>query len=689
MGSTTLYLGSSHPGELPPPPPRVCYGRDELIEKVIDLTENLTPIALIGTGGIGKTSIALTILHHDRVREHFGDNRRFIRCDKFPASHAHFLSRLSKVVGAGVDNPEDLAPLRPFLSSMEMILVLDNAESLLDPLGTGGREVFNVVEELSQLRTICLLITSRISTVPRDCKRPIIPPLSVESACNIFYGIHNNGGRSEIISNLLRRLDFHALSIILLATVASHNMRDYDRLAQEWDTHRIQILRTDHNESMAATIELSLASPTFRQLGPNARDLLGVIAFFPQGVDEKNLDWLFPDITNRRTMVDKFCILSLTYRSSGFVTMLAPLREYLRPENPLSSPLLQAAKERYFSRLSIYVSPGKPGFEEAQWIKSEDVNVEHLLDTFTSIDPGSVVVWDACHRFMQHLYWHNRRLVTLGPKVEGLPDDHPSKPMCLNQLSLLFGSVGNIEERKRLLVYALELWREQGDDSKLASALILASGANRGLRFHKEGIRQVEEALAIYGRLHDTSGQAHCLQRLARLLYRDNQLDAAEDIASRAIDLLSDEGDQFDLCRCHGVLGDIYRFKGEVEKAIHHYEAALSIASSLNSHDQLFWNHRSLAKLYFYGNRPADAHAHTERAKSHVTNDAYLLGRATEQQARFWYRERKFKEARAEALRAVEIYAKLGNPKYVGRCKAMLRDIGKEMRSGCQSRTGR
>lgn len=57
-----------------------------------------------------------------------------------------------------------------------------------------------------------------------------------------------------------------------------------DQPAEEWGAHRIQVLRTDYNESLAATVELSFASPTLLGLGPKARDLLSVIASFPQGL---------------------------------------------------------------------------------------------------------------------------------------------------------------------------------------------------------------------------------------------------------------------------------------------------------------------------------------------------------------------------------------------------------------------
>ena len=652
-----------------------------MVEEIVGLAENSTPVALIGAGGIGKTSVALTVLHHDRTKQRFGDHRRFIRCDQFTASSSHFLRRLSKVTGAGIDNPEDLTPLRPFLSSKEMIIVLDNAESILDPQGADATEIYAVVEELNQFSNICICITSRISTIPPGCETLDIPTLSMEAARDTFYGIYKHCEQSDLVNNVLEQLDFHPLSITLLATVAHQNKWGMDRLTREWEGRRTGVLQTEHNKSLAAAIELSFTSAMFQELGPDARALLGVVAFFPQGVDENNLNWLFPTIPNGANLFDKFCILSLAYRNNGFVTMLAPLRDYLSLKDPKSSPLLCMAKERYFTRLSVNPDQDKPDFIETRWITSEDVNVEHLLDIFTSIDANSDNVWEACAGFMEHLYWHKPRLTVLGPKIEGLPDDHPSKPVYLYNLSMLFELVGNFVERKRLLTYTLKLDREQGDDIQIAQTLLRLSDTNRLMDLHEEGIRLAREALGIFERLGGAVEQARCLKDLAWVLWQDKQLDAAEEAASRMMDLIPEEGHQTLVCEFRRILGYIYHSKGEREKAISHFEIALGIASSFNWHDRLFWVHCALAELFLDEERFDDAHAHLEQAKSHTSNGTYKLGRAMEQQGWVWYKQRELEEARSGASHATDIFEKLGAAQDLERCRGLLQWIEEETNS--------
>jgi len=667
-----LISESSISGELPPPPPRDFFGRDELIEKIVGLAlaENPTPIALIGAGGIGKTSIALTILHDNRVEQRFGDNRRFIRCDQFHPSPSHFLRRLSKVIGAGIENPEDLAALRPFLSLKEMIVVLDNAESILDPQGIDSQEIHDMVEELSQFRNICLCITSRNFTVPPDCEVLEIPTLSIEAGRDTFYRICKFRERTDLVNDILEQLDFHPLSITLLATVARSSRWDASQLANKWGGQRTGMLRT-HRKSLATTIDLSLDSPTFQELGPDARGLLEVIAFSPQGVKENNFDWLFPTIPDGVNIFDTLCTLSLTYRSDGYITMLAPLRDHLCPKDPMSSPLICMAKESYFTRLSVNLHPEKPGFRGAQWITSEDANVEHLLDVFTTINADSDGVWDACANFMSHLRWHKARLVVLRPKIEGLPDDHRSKPECLFELAGLFLSVGNHAERKRLLTQVLKLQRKRGDGHQVARTLRLLSDANRHIGLFEEGIQQAKEALEFFKHLGDTVRETECLNGLACLLWDDDQLDAAEEAVSRAISLLPKKGQQLQTCRCHRILGEIYGDKGNMEKADYHFEVALGIASSFNWHEELFWIHYRSACLSLKQDRFDDTYAHLERAKPHALGDPFRIGAAAYFQAFTWYLQGRLEDAKLEALRAVDIAEKLG--------AARLLDTGREI----------
>lgn len=248
----------------------------------------------------------------------------------------------------------------------------------------------------------------------------------MESTRDTFYRIYRCREGSGSVNEILKQLDGHPLSITLLATVTHQNRWGAERLVKEWNGRQAGLLQTEYKMSLASTIELSLTSPMFKQLGPDARDLLGVIAFYPQGVNEDNI----------------------SFRNNGFIAMLASLRDHLSPKDPVLSPLLCVTKHSRFTRSSAAIDPNGLGFRGTQWISSEDVNVEHMLDVSTVIDMDSADIWDSCADFMRHLYWHKPRRTVVGPKVEDLPDGRPSKPWCLFWLSYLFEVIGNHAEKK-------------------------------------------------------------------------------------------------------------------------------------------------------------------------------------------------------------------------------------------------
>ena len=73
-------------------------------------------------------------------------------------------------------------------------------------------------------------------------------------------------------------------------------------------------------------------------------------------------------------------------------------------------------------RLSVHPDPNRPRFEEARWIISEDINVEHLLNFVTSIDRKAIGVWDTCVHFLEYLCWQKPRQTVLRSKIKGLPN---------------------------------------------------------------------------------------------------------------------------------------------------------------------------------------------------------------------------------------------------------------------------
>ena len=145
--------------------------------------------------------------------------------------------------------------------------------------------------------------------------------------------------------------------------------------------------------------------------------------------------------------------------------------------------------------------------------------------------------------------------------------------------------------------------------------------------------------------------------------------------ASLAITLVPEQGHEFLLCESHRLLGDIYQSRCDRKKAIYHFEVALGIASASSWHDLLFWINYSLAELFHDDGRFDEAHARIELAKSHAVTSAYFLGCAMELEARVWHEQHRLEEARFGALRAADIFERLGAAQDVEGCRELLKRI--------------
>ena len=196
----------------------------------------------------------------------------------------------------------------------------------------------------------------------------------------------------------------------------------------------------------------------------------------------------------------------------------------------------------------------------------------------------------------------------------------------------------------------------------------------RSMDLFQEGIRQATEASEIFARDGEAGKQAQCLINLASLLREDEQLDAAEETASRAINLLGNHS-QYRLCQGHDVLGQIHQSKGNTEKAIHHFETSLRIASPLNIRDQLFEAHLSLANLYFQEDRPNEAQTHIEHVKLHTGNNMFDLGRALMISTCVLEGQNRVEEAKSEATRALAVFEELGLAYWVEEIREVIKDI--------------
>jgi tetratricopeptide (TPR) repeat protein len=284
--------------------PQIMFGRNNEINVIVnalvsgeDTSEfekaqnnqrNLPPrICILGTGGIGKTTLSLSILHHDLVIKKFGAERIFVSCEA-ATSFELLLGEIAGTLSIAVSHVTDdlFKAIIRRLQEGACLLVLDNFETPWDPPQTRS-EIEMLLTQITALQTVTVIITMRGAQKPAGTKwSDILPPLQpvdLDSAIAIFQAIVNKTDEHAI--DLIRAVDCIPLAVTLIANLAAVDGETTEALWLRWQEESTAMVESgqDRLTSLETSIQLSLSSPRM-QRDPNALSLLSAFSLLPDGI---------------------------------------------------------------------------------------------------------------------------------------------------------------------------------------------------------------------------------------------------------------------------------------------------------------------------------------------------------------------------------------------------------------------
>ncbi|KAJ7437001.1 hypothetical protein FB451DRAFT_966938, partial [Mycena latifolia] len=321
------------------------HGRKSEVSAIIEILSKESPrIAILGTGGIGKTSLARAILHHPEISARYEQHRIFVACDT-----ASSTIQLAGLIGAlvGLKPAKNLTQpvVRHFSYSPPSLLILDNLETIWEPRESRV-EVEKFLALLSGVDHLALIITMRGAERPANVRwtRPFLEPLkplTQDAARQTFIDIADEGHTLGQIDKILLLVDNVPLAIDLIAHLV--DCEGFASVLARWEKERTMLLSKgqDRGSNLDLSISLSLDSPRLLAI-PESTGLLSLLSILPDGLSDTEL--LQSKLPFENILACKSILLctSLVYiDDQKRLKALVPIREYMQRTHPPMAHVVQ------------------------------------------------------------------------------------------------------------------------------------------------------------------------------------------------------------------------------------------------------------------------------------------------------------------------------------------------------------
>ena len=277
-----------------PGPPKYFFGRLEQHSQIVKSLLNAESVIIPGSGGMGKTTLALAMLHDNRITKHFQLRRYFIDCSRITTLDA-LLGQLAINLHIPKDQRSgDLEStlVQTFQHLGSAILCLDNFETLWDIYET-RHNLEATLSHFSNILSLSLLVTSRGTVCPDirwadSSPSSGLPQLSEKDSMDLFKAESRRFGddHHKYAQMLVKVADGMPLSIKLLARLCQ--VEAPEATWARWEKRGTTIANYGRGRLMNLhdSIELSLNSPQMKG-DRYTLQTLAVLAHLPDGLHQQ------------------------------------------------------------------------------------------------------------------------------------------------------------------------------------------------------------------------------------------------------------------------------------------------------------------------------------------------------------------------------------------------------------------